>query len=128
MLRRGLVVAEIALSLVLLVCAGLLIGSIKRLGVIYSEFEPNIAVAVAISLPYSSAISAAPGESSAVTQAINRLSEVRTKIKATAGVQSVGAINDLPVTGGSSVNGGFSIEGKPSTNPGEGPVAEFRQV
>jgi len=32
------------------------------------------------------------------------------------------------VTGRSSVNGGFSIEGKPASNPGEGPVAEFRQV
>jgi putative ABC transport system permease protein len=128
LLRRGLVVAEIALSLVLLVSAGLLIGSIKRLGKVNPGFDPNKTLAVDISFPYSSAIGAAPGQNSAATQAMNFLTEVKTKITAIPGVQNVGAINDLPVTGRSSINGGFSIEGKPTSNPGEGPVAEFRQV
>ena len=128
LLRRGLVIAEIALSLVLLVCAGLLIGSIKRLGEVNPGFDPNKALAVDISFPFSSAINAASGQDSAAAQATNFLSEVRTRIGAIPGVQNVGAINDLPVTGRSSVNGGFSIEGKPASNPGEGPVAEFRQV
>ena len=43
-------------------------------------------------------------------------------------MRAVGAINDLPVTGRGSVNGGFNVEGKPPFNPGDAPVAEFRQV
>jgi len=128
LLRRALVVVEIALSLVLLVSAGLLIGSIKRLGEVNPGFDPNKTLAVDISFPYSSAVSAAPGQDSAAIQANNFLTQVRSKIAAIAGVQSIGAINDLPVTGRSSVNGDFTIEGQPPSNPGAGRVAEFRQV
>jgi predicted permease len=128
LLRRSLVVAEIALSLVLLVSAGLLIGSIKRLGEVSPGFDPHKALAVDVSFPYSSAVTAAAGKDSTAIQANNFLTQVRTKISAIPGVKSVGAINDLPVTGRSSVNGDFTIEGKPQPNPGEGPVAEFRQV
>ena len=126
LLRRGLVVVEIALSLVLLVGAGLLIGSIKRLTEVSPGFDPTKSLAADISFPYTPAASGAYAHPA--KQANNFLSEARLKISALPGVQFVGAINDLPVTGRGSVNGGFDVEGKPPFNPGEAPVAEFRQV
>jgi putative ABC transport system permease protein len=126
LLRRGLVVVEIALSLVLLVSAALLIGSINRLSEVNPGFDPTRSLAAEVSFPYTPA--AAGGDSAAAKQASNFLAQARNKISALPGVQAVGAINDLPVTGQGSVNGSFSVEGKPPFNPGEEPVAEFRQV
>jgi putative ABC transport system permease protein len=128
LLRRGLVVVEIALSLVLLVSAGLLIGSIKRLTEVSPGFDPARSVAADISFPYTSSASGADAQTGAARQASNFLAEAIGKISTLPGVQSIGAINDLPVTGRSSINGGFRIEGKPPYNPGEAPVTEFRQV
>ncbi len=127
-LRRGLVVVEIALSLVLLVSAGLLIESIKRLTEVNPGFDPNKSLAADVSFPYSPATSGTDGQNAAAQQATNFLTQARRKISELPGVQSVGAINDLPVTGRGSVNGGFTVEGNPPFNPGEEPVAEFRQV
>jgi putative ABC transport system permease protein len=128
LLRRGLVVVEIALSLVLLVSAGLLIGSIKRLTEVSPGFDPTRSLAADISFPYTPATSGVDAGTAAAKQATNFLAEARRKISALPGVQAVGAINDLPVTGRGSVNGSFNVEGKPPFTPGEAPVAEFRQV
>jgi predicted permease len=128
LLRRGLVVVEIALSLVLLVSAGLLIGSIKRLTEVSPGFDPARSVAADISFPYTSSATGADAQTSAARQASAFLAEAISKISTLPSVQSVGAINNLPVTGRSSINGGFRVEGKPPYNPGEAPVAEFRQV
>ena len=128
LLRRGLVVAEIALSLILLVSAGLLIGSIRRLTQVNPGFDPQKSLAADVSFPLAAAASDASDGSEAVQQAANFLAEAQRKIGALPGVQAVGAINDLPVTGRGSVNGGFNIEGRPPYGAGEQPVAEFRQV
>jgi putative ABC transport system permease protein len=123
MLRRALVVAEIALSLVLLVSAGLLIESIKHLTQVNPGFDPNNVLSADVSFPRGA--SSAKDEDQAV---VRFLTDVEQRIASLPGVQSVGTINDLPVTGRSSVNGDFSVEGRPAYNPGEEPVAEFRTV
>jgi putative ABC transport system permease protein len=128
LLRRGLVVVEIALSLVLLVSAALLIGSINRLSQVNPGFDPTRSLAAEVSFPFTPAAAGGDSDSGAAKQASNFLSQARTKINTVPGVQAVGAINDLPVTGRGSVNGSFSVEGKPPFNPGEEPVTEFRQV
>ena len=128
LLRRGLVVVEIALSLVLLVSAALLIGSIKRLTEVSPGFDPTKSLAAEISFPYTTAATGDGAQAAAARQASSFLAEARSKLGALPGVEAVGAINDLPITGRSSINGGFSVEGKPPFNPGEAPVAEFRQV
>jgi len=128
LLRRGLVIAEIALSLILLVSAGLLIGSIRRLAQVSPGFDPQKSLAADVSFPQASPSGKDQSGEAAVQQAANFLTEAQRKIAALPGVQAVGAINDLPVTGRGSVNGGFSIEGRPPYSPGEEPVAEFRQV
>jgi predicted permease len=123
LLRRALVVAEIAMSLVLLVSAGLLIESIKRLTQVSPGFDPNHVLAVDVSFPRKA--SSAKDEDQA---AARFLVAVEQKVASLPDVQSVGTINDLPVTGRSSVNGDFDVEGRPANNPGEAPVAEFRTV
>ncbi|HTG13661.1 MAG TPA: ABC transporter permease, partial [Blastocatellia bacterium] len=128
LLRRALVVAEIALSLVLLVSAGLLISSIRRLTEVSPGFDPAKSLAADVSFPQTSPGAGNQSGPTAVQQAANFLAEAQTKIATLPGVQAVGAINDLPVTGSGSVNGSFNIEGRPPYSPGEEPVAEFRLV
>jgi putative ABC transport system permease protein len=128
LLRRGLVVAEIALSLVLLVSAGLLITSIKQLTQVSPGFDPQKSLAADVSFPQVSPASAKQSGATSVQQAANFLAEAQRRIASLPGVQAVGAINDLPITGYSSVNGSFNIESRAPFNPGEEPVAEFRQV
>ena len=128
LLRRGLVVVEIALSLVLLISAGLLIESIKRLTEVSPGFDPTKSLAADVSFPYVPPVSGADSQKSAVQQAANFLSESRRKTAALPGVREVGAINALPLTGRGGTNGDFNVEGKPPFTPGEEPVAEFVQV
>ena len=122
-LRRALVVSEIALSLVLLVSAGLLIESIKHLTQVSPGFDPHGVLTADVSFPRQ------PSSTKEDDQAPARfLTEVEQRIGSLPGVQCIGAISDLPVTGISTVNGDFNVEGRPPYNPGEEPVAEFRLV
>src|SRR5581483_11650709 len=50
-LRNGLVVAEVALALVLLICAGLLIQSFARLGDVPTGLQPERLLTARIGLP-----------------------------------------------------------------------------
>jgi putative ABC transport system permease protein len=129
-LRRGLIIAEIALSFVLLISAGLLIESIRRLTEVNPGFNPKPLLTANLSFPRQPAsLSATDDDEVAQVRASSRfLSEVEQKIAALPGVRAVGAINDLPVRGQGSVNGDFNIEGRPRYKSGEAPVAEYRLV
>jgi putative ABC transport system permease protein len=122
-LRRALVVSEIALSLVLLVSAGLLIESIKHLSEVSPGFDPHGVLTADVSFPRNASTDKEDDQAPA-----RFLSEAEQRIASLPGVRSVGTISDLPVTGNSSVNGDFNVEGRPPYNPGEEPVAEFRLV
>ncbi|HKQ07298.1 MAG TPA: ABC transporter permease [Blastocatellia bacterium] len=131
LLRRGLVVFEIASSLVLLICAGLLIVSIQRLTKVDPGFDPRPLLTADVSFPR---LATSPNDKPADAQtkqlqaSVNFLTQVQQRISRLPGVEAIGAINDLPITGRSSVNGGFSIAGQPPWDPGKAPVAEFRTV
>jgi predicted permease len=131
LLRRGLVVFEIASSLVLLICAGLLIVSIQRLTKVDPGFDPRPLLTADVSFPRQPA---SPSDKPADAQrkqleaSVSFLTQVQQHISRLPGVESVGAINDLPITGRSSVNGDFNIVGQPPWETGKAPVAEFRTV
>jgi putative ABC transport system permease protein len=130
-LRRALVIFEIASSLVLLVSAALLIVSIQRLTKVDPGFNPQPLLTVDVSFPRQAPSpneTAADADAKELQATVNFLTQVQQRIAATPGVEAVGAINDLPVTGNSSVNGDFSIVGQPAPEPGQAPVAEFRIV
>jgi putative ABC transport system permease protein len=130
-LRRALVVVEIALSLVLLVSAGLLVESIRRLTEVNPGFNPQNLLTANISFPRRPAATGDDSEAVAAAQvqeAANFLREAQERVARLPGVEAVGAINDLPVAGQGSVNGDFNIEGRPKYRSGEAPVAEYRLV
>jgi putative ABC transport system permease protein len=130
-LRRALVIAEIALSLVLLVGASLLIGSLKRLAQVNPGFETNNLLTADINYPRRPA-SAYPkgedGERQRLQERGDFLRAVEQKVATLPGVQRVGVINDLPVTGDSASAGSFRIEGDPNVNWANDPQAEWKSV
>jgi putative ABC transport system permease protein len=130
-LRRALVVIEIALSLVLLVSAGLLVASIRRVTEVNPGFNTQNLLTASVSFPRQPSADEAGAEAAAareVQEQASFLREAEGRISSMPGVQAVGAINDLPVAGQGSVNGDFNIEGRPQFKSGEAPVAEFRLI
>jgi putative ABC transport system permease protein len=128
-LRRALVVVEIALSLVLLVGAGLLIGSVRRLLAVSPGFETAHLLTAQIAYPRRA--SAATKSDVVIRQRAERIAFVRALEQAAAavpGVEAVGAISDLPVTGDGAWNGSFKIEGAPDIEWATAPVADRRFV
>src|SRR4030095_8871466 len=96
-----LVVSEVALSLVLLVAAGLLIRSFVKLLEVDPGFRPDHVLNVSIPLPASRYPEAA--QQAAFFQ---RLLE---RVRELPGVRAAGAVTDLPSVGGTST--GFGVEG-----------------
>ncbi len=129
--RRMLVIAEIALSLVLLVSAGLLIESIRRLMEVNPGFSPQNLLTASVSFPHRPSSTDDDSETGRARRTQERarfLRDTQSRLSGLPGVQAVGAINDLPVAGNGSVNGDFNIEGRPKFKSGEAPVAEFRLI
>jgi putative ABC transport system permease protein len=105
--RSLLIVSEIALSLVLLIGAGLMIKSFFRLVQVNPGFETEHIATMRLSLP-AAQYSTPSKRAMFFQQIINRL-------QAIPGVQSVGAISRLPLTPGNSSRG-FKIEGYAESN------------
>ena len=102
-LRRSLIVGEVAVSLVLLVGAGLAIRSLVRLLGVQVGFDPHNVLTLAVVLPKSRYPDA---------EHITRFFlAVRERLAALPGVNSAGATSELPTEGGS--NGPVAIEGQP---------------
>jgi len=116
-LRSGLVVTEIALTLVLLVGAGLLIRSFLRLQQVNPGFDTESRLRFKISL--------AEGKDpdTELSRRINFFNQVREKIAALPGVQSVGLSSGLPL-GHNGTGMEFTIVGRPDPPPGDTPFME----
>jgi len=117
-IRDLLVIGEVALSLVLLVAAGLLIRSFVRLLEVDPGFRSDHVLTVSIPLPASRYPEAA--QQAAFFQ---RLVE---RVRELPGVRAAGAVTDVPLFGGSST--GFDVEGRPLSAPNERPMTDFRSA
>ncbi|MEP6955412.1 MAG: ABC transporter permease, partial [Chthoniobacterales bacterium] len=109
-LRGTFVVLQIALTLVLLVGAGLMTRSFVRLLQVKLGFEPQHVLTVRVELPRSR-YSKGPQRTQFFQQLLERLQD-------TPGVEAAGAISQLPLSGYSMI-GRFPIEGESPTTPEE---------
>lgn len=117
--RSLFIVSEIALSLVLLVAAGLLLKSFGRLRGVNPGFDASHVLAVRLSLPaarYSNAASVK-----------TFYDKIKTRIVGTPGVEGVSAASALPLSG-LIARTTFTIAGRAPVNPSETPFAQHRWV
>jgi putative ABC transport system permease protein len=119
-LRAGLVVAELALALLLLVGAGLLIKSFLRLQDVPLGFDDRNALTAQISLPESSY------DKREKVEVFMR--QMLTEIQALPGVRSVAVTSALPLSGWNSAMNVLEVEGKEAPGPGEMTTASWRSV
>jgi len=116
--RGLLVISEIALSLVLLVGAGLLVKSFLRLQAVRPGFDAQNVLAVRLSLP-----KARYPDRAAVTAFHDTL---RPRLERLPGVEAVGLVSALPLSG-TLASIPFTIEGRAAA-PDEALVADYRMA
>jgi len=117
--RRLLVVSEVALSLVLLIGAGLMIRSLWELRKVQPGFDPHSVLTMTVPVPRNRFLSPA-GQ-------INFFQDALTRVRALPGVDSAGVIDDLPLNGGGS-HQPFSIEGRPVPQMSDQPEVDVRLI
>ena len=117
-LRHALIVAEVALSVVLLAGAGLLFRSFMRLQAVNAGFTPQQVLTAQLS-PAGPKFQNDNDYAAFYEQVLDRVREIP-------GVQSAGVINKLPLSNGPTV--GFRIEGRPVLTPDKWVPTNFRTV
>jgi putative ABC transport system permease protein len=118
-LRNALAIAEIALSLVLVVGAGLLIRSFVRLQEVKPGFNPDHLLAAELSLP---ATKYAEDQ-----QVVNFYDQLLARVAQLPGVQAATVTTALPLAGGGDILA-FYVEGRPFARTARTPDAESRSV
>jgi predicted permease len=98
--RSGLVVAEVALSLVLLIASGLALKSFFRLMHVDTGFDPGHVLSFSVNLPESyGLLNADPTYTGASPKVAAFYHEVLSRIDQLPGVKAAGAISSLPLHG-----------------------------
>jgi putative ABC transport system permease protein len=116
-LRKLLVVSEVALSLMLLVSAGLLMRSFVALARMDAGFNPENVLTMSLALPVTKYDQ--PAKSSSF------YSELLTRTQALPGVESAAVVNYLPL-GGANSSSAFLIEGTPEPPAGQEFIGRYR--
>ncbi|HEV2806266.1 MAG TPA: ABC transporter permease [Chthoniobacterales bacterium] len=117
-MRALLVVSEVALSLVLLVGAGLMIRSFSRLLAVDPGFKADHVLTAFVALPQSKY-----PKHEEQTAFFDRLLE---RLRNLPGVTAAGLVTDIPLYGGSST--GFDVEGRPEAAPGTRAMTDYRLI
>ncbi len=117
--RRGLVVAQLAFSVILVVGAGLLLRTLVALTQIDLGFNPNRVLTAQLQLTTTDYPSDA--------DVIGFYRQVTERLESVPGVTSAGAVRMLPL---SRTIGDWSItiEGRPLASPGENPNADYQSA
>ncbi len=117
--RSALVIAEVALSVMLLVGAGLLIRSFEQLTAVDPGFRTESSIAFNLSLPDTKY------DTPEKTELM--LSQIMERVRAIPGVAQSGAAFGLPLTN-FMFGFSFSIAGRPPAKAGEEPDAQVRMA
>ncbi|HMJ24192.1 MAG TPA: ABC transporter permease, partial [Pyrinomonadaceae bacterium] len=119
-LRSILVVSEVALSLVLLVGAGLLIKSFVRLQNVNPGFAPNHLLTIYLGLPQAKYKDDA--------QMARFFEQVVERVRALPGIEAAAAVSHLPLSGQEELDG-FTVEGRPApVDVSQVQTADFRVI
>ena len=117
--RNALVVGEVALSLVLLIGAGLMIRSLWSLHAVDPGFETQSVATMSISVP--------PTRFADATQQTSFYEQVLQRVGTLPGVQAAGLVDDLPLSDGGS-HQPVAIEGQPVVPMSEQPEVDVRVI
>ena len=117
--RDSLVVSEVALSLILLVGAGLMIRSFAQLLNVPPGFDPKNVLTGRISLTRD--VYDKPEE------CVRYVYQTLARLRALSGVESAAFVAPMPFSGGN-VGSDFRIEGRPQPEAGREPTANNRSV
>ncbi len=112
------IIAQVSLALVLLVCAGLMIRTLRQLNAVDAGFNPQRVLTFDV---------AAPAQYASHASRVALFKRVQDDLSSAAGVQSVGAINHLPI-GGDVWTLGYDVIGRPAPPPGEDFGAVYRVI
>ena len=117
--RALLVISEVALALVLLVGAGLMLRTFQQLQAVDPGFDPHHLLTLEV---------AAGGKAYRTGPSrIRFFEQLRPRLEALPGVESVSLINHLPISGDIWTLG-IIIYGRPDPPPGQQPTAAYRVV
>jgi len=117
LLRNGLVVSEVALASLVLIGAGLLMRSFVRLRAVDPGFQPSNLLT--LRLPLSPSL---PME-----RRVASLNQLSRSVATLPGVLSIGAVNNLPLTG-LGIGTTFAVDGRPAPPPEQRPIGLVRGV
>lgn len=116
--RRLLVVAEVALSLLLLIGAGLMIRTFISFQRVNPGFRTENLLTMKLALPFK--------KYPKPEQQVAFYQQVIERVRGLPGVQGVGAVSDLPLAEGGVFS--FIIEGRASASAQDDPVAVWRAI
>ena len=117
--RRFLVVAEVALSLVLLVGAGLMIRSFQQLQNVAPGFDSHGVLTMTAAV--------ARAKFAEPTQFVNFFEQVMQRVRALPGVETAGVIDDIPLDQNGS-HQPIAIEGQPEVAMADQPEVDVRLI
>ena len=116
--RRALIVCEVALSLVLLMGAAVMIRSLLALRHVDAGFDPHGVLTMDVALPDT--------RYDTTDKSVSFVDRALQRIRALPGVESAGAIDNLPLTGGSIQP--IVLEGRLELLPRDQPTVAVRKI
>jgi len=117
---HGLIIAEIAIALTLLVCGGLMVQSFQRLQRVDLGFNPENLLTLKMALPAS--------KYSQYRQRIAFTDQLPERMRNVPGVLSAGITTNIPLEREIAYDAIFNVEGRPPPNPNEVPITSHRIV
>ncbi|HKW61527.1 MAG TPA: ABC transporter permease [Candidatus Acidoferrum sp.] len=119
-LRNGLVSAQVALALILLVCAGLTMQGFNRLAQAYQGFQPGQVLKFEVSLPENSYPDSAKRS--------NFFQTALRGVSVLPGVSAAALTSNLPASNVDNDKTLFTIQGRPALQASESPAADLQTI
>jgi putative ABC transport system permease protein len=117
---KGLIVAEIAIALTLLVGGGLMVQSFQRLQHVNLGFTPDNLLTMKMVLP--------SAKYSEYRRSVAFADQVLERARNLPGIVSVGITTNIPLEREIAYDAIFNVEGRPSPNPNNVPITSHRIV